>query len=174
MAVVSEGADAPYDDDAPSLDEGSYLRIQMERAALFTASDAELGAAVSRVTEDLTSICALARGVAADCLVVLIPDETQVDAALQAEVARSWGRPVEGIDFARPSRVLANALEHARVSALDLTPALQQAARSRRLHKPRDTHWNIAGNRLAAEHIVPAVRRHLEVPLPTGDDRARP
>jgi hypothetical protein len=141
---------------------------------LFTASDEELGAAVSRVTEDLTSICALARGASADCLVVLIPDETQVNGTLQTEVARSWGRSLEEIDFARPSRALANALEHAGVSALDLTPALQQAARSTRLYKPRDTHWNIAGNRLAAEQIVPAVRRHLAGPLPTRDDRARP
>ena len=157
MAVVSEGADAPYDDDAPSLDEASFLRIQMERAALFTASDEELAAAVSRVTGDLASICALARGVSADCLVVLIPDETQVDAVLQAEVARSWGRSIDGIDFGRPSRVLARALGDAGVETLDLMPAFQETGRNVRLYKPRDTHWNVAGNRLAAEQIWPAV-----------------
>ena len=78
-----------------------------------------------------------------------------------AEVARAWGRSLEGIDFARPSRVLAEALENAGVATLDLTPAFQSAAPVTRLYKPRDTHWNVAGNRLASEAIVAVLRESL-------------
>jgi hypothetical protein len=41
---------------------------------------------------------------------------------------------------------------------VDLLPAFRSAARTTRLYKPRDTHWNIAGNRLAAREIAAAVR----------------
>jgi hypothetical protein len=156
--VLDDGADAPYDDGAASLDEGSFRRIQMNRATLYTSPDAELSADVERAVRDIADIRDIARGAGADCLVVLIPDETQVDGALQAEVARAWDRPLASIDFARPTRMVAAALARAGVETLDLLPAFRAAATETRLYKPRDTHWNLAGNRLAASEIVPVLR----------------
>ena len=140
------------------MDEQSFLRIQMERAWLYTSPDATLSAAVERTVADLSDIRDLARGKGADCLVVLIPDETQVDATLQDEVARAWGRARVSLDFARPTRVVAAALARAGLPTVDLLPAFQQVGVNLRLYKPRDTHWNLAGNRLAAEAILPALR----------------
>lgn len=161
MVVRGGGTDTAYDDGAPSLDEGAFLRIQMERATLYTSTDAEIGANVDRAVRALADIRDLARGVGADCLVVLIPDETQVDPALQAEVARAWDRPLDAIDFTRPTRLVGAALARAGVTAVDLLPAFQAAAQQERLYKPRDTHWNLAGNRLAASEIAPAVRARI-------------
>ena len=143
-----------YDDEEPSMDEASFVRIQMDRTWLYTGPDEALSAAVDRAVSDLGDICDLARGVGADCLVVLIPDETQVNVALQRDVARAWGRPAGSLDFARPTRVVSGALARAGIPAVDLLPAFQQAGATRRLYKPRDTHWNVAGNRLAAEAIL--------------------
>jgi hypothetical protein len=159
--VVAEGALAPYDDDEPSMDERTFQRIQMERAWLYTSADETLSAAADRAVADLVEIRDLASGIGADCIVVLIPDETQVDAGLQREVARAWGRGRESLDFARPTRVVAAALARADVSTIDLLPAFQHAGESGRLYKPNDTHWNIAGNRVAAEVIVSALRSWL-------------
>lgn len=156
--VVAEGALAAYHDDEPSMDAGSFARIQMDRAWLYTSSEERLSAAVERTVADLRDICDLARGAGADCLVVVIPDETQVDAALQDEVARAWGRPRGSIDFSRPTGAIVEALARAGIPALDLLPVFREAGRSQRLYKPRDTHWNVAGNRVAADAIVPAVR----------------
>jgi hypothetical protein len=93
-------------------------------------------------------------------MVVLIPDETQVDPSLQREVARAWGR--ESIDFKRPTRVVAAALAAAGLPAIDLLPAFEAADVSARLYKPRDTHWNIAGNRVAARAMLPALQAWRE------------
>jgi hypothetical protein len=161
MVVRGGGTGAAYDDASPSLDEAAFLRIQMERAMLYTSTDAEIGVNVDRAVRALADIRDLARGAGADCLVVVIPDETQVDAALQAEVARAWDRPLDSIDFARPTRLVAAALARAGVAAVDLLPAFQAAAKGERLYKPRDTHWNLAGNRLAASEIAPAVRARI-------------
>ena len=158
--VVSEGALAPYGDDEPSMDERTFERIQMERAWLYTSADDTLSAAAARAVADLVEIRDLARGIGADCIVVLIPDETQVSQALQREVARAWGR--DSIDFTRPTRVVAAALASAGLPAIDLLPAFQKAGDGVRLYKPRDTHWNMAGNRVAAEAILPALRTWQE------------
>lgn len=158
--IVAEGALAPYEDDEPSLDSGTFERIQMERAWLYTSTDEALSAASTRAVADLVEIRDLARGIGADCIVVLIPDETQVNPSLQREVARAWGRV--SIDFNRPTRVVAAALARAGLPAIDLLPAFVAAGSGVRLYKPRDTHWNIAGNRVAAEAILPALQTWLE------------
>jgi hypothetical protein len=156
--VLEGGADAPYDDAAPSLDERSFLRIQMDRAKLYTSTDEALGVDVDRAVREIADIRDLARGIGADCLVVLIPDETQVEPALQAEVARAWDRPLGALAFSRPTRLVAAALARAGIATVDLLPAFQAAAKQERLYKPRDTHWNLAGNRLAASEIASVVR----------------
>ena len=45
---------------------------------------------------------------------------------------------------------------------LDLLPAFVEAGQRTRLYKPRDTHWNLAGNRLAAEVIAPIMRERIQ------------
>jgi len=156
--VVAEGALAEYHDEEPSMDDRSFTRIQMERAWLYTSADARLEAAVNGMISDIGEIQTLARGAGADCMVVLIPDETQVDSTLQDEVARAWGRTRGSLDFERPSRVVRDSLARAGIPAIDLLPAFRQAGADTQLYKPRDTHWNLAGNRLGAETIIPALR----------------
>jgi cell volume regulation protein A len=58
-------------------------------------------------------------------------------------------------------RAIAAALSAQGVEVLDLLPAFAEAGQQTRLYKPRDTHWNLAGNRLAATVIAPAVRARL-------------
>ena len=62
-------------------------------------------------------------------------------------------------DFTQPNRRLAAALTEAGVSFVDLLPAFAEQARTERLYKPQDTHWNIAGNRVAAAALTAFVRR---------------
>lgn len=165
--IVAEGALAAYHDDEPSMDEGAFARIQMDRAWLYTSANERLGVAVERTIADVRDICNLARGVAADCLVVVIPDETQVDAALQGDVARAWSRSRGSLDFNRPTRAIVESLGRAGIPALDLLPAFTKSGGNERLYKPRDTHWNLAGNRLAADAIAPVVAAWRDKKLAT-------
>ena len=83
----------------------------------------------------------------------MIPDEMQVDSALQSEVVAESNRGKDQFDSALSSRMLARGLQEMDVKQLDLLEPFKQAAVSKRLYKPRDTHWNIAGNKLAADLI---------------------
>jgi hypothetical protein len=60
------------------------------------------------------------------------------------------------MDFDQPNRLLTDALRAAGVRVLDLLPAFRSGAE--RLYKPQDTHWNLAGNRLAAATIAASLR----------------
>ena len=94
-------------------------------------------------------------------LVALLPDEAQVDGTLQREIERAWGTPSGYVDFARPTRTITEALVRGGLHVVDLLPAFQRESARMKLYKPRDTHWNRAGNRLAADVLAPAVRELL-------------
>lgn len=160
-AGQATGTDGAYDDAAPTMPRERFLEIQVERASIYDRDDETLWGRAHRAADALRQMHGLSRRAGADLLVVLIPDEMQVDAALFAEVARARGRRPDAVDAARPTRAIATALDEAGVPYLDLTPAFLEHADQGPFYKPHDTHWNLAGNRLAAEVIAPAVRARL-------------
>jgi hypothetical protein len=148
------GTDAQsYVDDQPTFADDRYLEIAVDRAWVYDPVETRLGPAAERAMTYLRDMRNLSAGVGAAFVVVLIPDEVQVDRGLQEQVARARGWDGARVDFRRPNRLLAEALEAERIAVLDLLPAFEEAGTERRLYKPRDTHWNRAGNRLAAERI---------------------
>ena len=81
-------------------------------------------------------------------------DELQVNTNLQRDLAAADPRyPVESMDYAQPNQHLVKQLRGLDIEIVDLLPAFRDTAARRRLYKPRDTHWNIAGNALAAELV---------------------
>jgi hypothetical protein len=62
-------------------------------------------------------------------------------------------------------------LARAGLQTIDLLPAFEEAGRGVRLYKPRDTHWNLAGNRVAAEAILPVLRAWQERRPPESGPR---
>ncbi len=153
---------ATYDDTAPTMPRERFLEIQVDRAPLYERAAASLESRARGAADALRQMRDLSQRAGADLLVVLIPDEIQVDEALLAEVARARGRTPDDFDVARPTRAIAAALERAGVPFLDLGPPFLARAGQESLYKPRDTHWNLAGNRLAAEVLAPAVRARLD------------
>ena len=57
----------------------------------------------------------------------------------------------EELDLERPQRRLTSFFSEREVSCLDLLPDFHGRVDT---YAPRDTHWNVAGNRLAAERIA--------------------
>jgi hypothetical protein len=83
--------------------------------------------------------------------VVLIPDEFQVNPVLLEEVLQTSQVPREDVDLDLPQRRLRAFLAEKEVPYLDLKPVFAGVADT---YRPRDTHWNERGNRLAAEQIA--------------------
>jgi hypothetical protein len=85
--------------------------------------------------------------------VVLAPDQFQVDAALRARLVSRFDLDVNDYEIDRPQRVLRESLEARGVPVLDLLPEFRVQEEREQLYVPRDTHWNEAGNALAARQL---------------------
>ena len=159
--AAADGA-VEYRDDEASLSRERFLEIEVGRSWVYVRSDGALMDAVERVSDDLREMRDVAGRAGSRFLVVLIPDEVQVNDALRAEVTLASGEAAADFDFERPNRLLRERLSADGIAVVDLLPAFRSAARATRLYKPRDTHWNSAGNRLAAREIAAAVRATFE------------
>ncbi len=86
-------------------------------------------------------------------LMVVIPDEVQVNRKLRLEVLHTLGRHEPAYDMNRPQRLLRAFFEKARMEYVDLLPATREW-KAGRLYAHHDVHWNSRGNKLAADEIL--------------------
>ncbi|MCL2928996.1 MAG: hypothetical protein MGG37_13710 [Trichodesmium sp. MAG_R01] len=86
-------------------------------------------------------------------VVVLMPDEVQVIKPLREKVITNYNFSPEQFDFRQPNKLLSQELNKYNISHLDLVEEFVNTGSETVLYKPNDIHWNIAGNKLAAEVI---------------------
>lgn len=157
-----------YRDERPTFEEDTYLELANRHAAVFDPAWPEFALRRERLVAAVRRTAALCRSRGVELAVVLQPAELQVDAELRGRLSAL--RPGRELDPERPNRELARALAEAGVPFLDLLPELI-AAGAEPLYKPRDSHWNLAGNRLAAERLyrwLTAGRAGFELPPPSS------
>jgi hypothetical protein len=144
-----------YSDDAPTFSRASYIEIIGDRAKVYLVGWDGMAASVDAVMDAIERMRVICRRRGIPMAVVLIPEETQLDPELQAALPHTYRIYREGtMDYLQPNRILSERLGEAGIPFLDLYPAFAAAAPAQRLYKPFDSHWNIAGNRLAAEQIA--------------------
>ena len=91
-------------------------------------------------------------------LVVLIPDEFQVNDALWSELL-AMTESSAAYDRTYPQRRLLSVCSDLGIAALDLLPALTEAQRTGPTYRPDDTHWTRLGNAVAGAAIADAILR---------------
>lgn len=145
-----------YCDDCATMTEERYMKIVHGRSQIFIKRYERLGRSVDAAMTYLKKIQALCKERGAQLVVVLIPDELQINRELQKQVrAKLYPHLADDDwDMTRPNRILAARLSEAGIDTIDLYDSFATAGAQKPLYKPRDTHWNIAGNRLAAAVIV--------------------
>ncbi len=82
--------------------------------------------------------------------VVLIPDEFQTNPAVHANAMADAGVSASAVDIELPQRRLRSFFNERQVPCLDLLPVFPKTPDTYAVH---DTHWNVAGNRLAADEM---------------------
>lgn len=157
--TMFQGSSPTYDDAAPTFAPERFLEIEVGRARLFDPAAEGFDDALARAVDTLAKIRNAAARVGACTLIVLVPAEVQINADLAHSVERAYA--AGPLDLERPNHALTEALDQEAITVLDLLPVFANEDRRTQLYKPRDTHWNIAGNRLAAETIAPAVAARI-------------
>jgi lysophospholipase L1-like esterase len=150
-----------YTDDAPTFTPERFLEIEVDRASIYLNGDTDFNEAVAEALGYLRQIRNISARANIEILVILIPDEAQVNDELADLVTEAYGAIGSSLDFERPNKLLVEALISEGIPYLDLLPAFIEEGQHTQLYKPRDTHWNLAGNRLATETIAPVVREHI-------------
>ncbi|WP_417910004.1 alginate O-acetyltransferase AlgX-related protein [Candidatus Electronema sp. PJ] len=150
-----------YCDDCPSLAPAAYLQLEKERSAVYLTDNVDVLPLFDKALDSLGQIQEICQEKGIALTVVVIPDEVQINAQLQQQVraqlpgqGRSWHTLL-------PNERLALGLQKMHINFLDLYPAFAQASQTKQLYRLRDTHWNIAGNQLAAQLIQQHLRPYL-------------
>lgn len=144
-----------FDPDRPTFNRERFVAIEAERMALCLRSEEEAFRWLAdRTAGVVTDLADEVRQTGARFVVMVIPDQYQVDQTLVEEVLSSTGSRREEYDFNRPQRVLGGTLESAGVEVLDLLEIFRRASSGDSLYRPQDTHWNRRGNEMAAESLA--------------------
>ncbi len=153
--VEVEGYQEGWVADRPSFDEEAFLDIEAKRMVLCRRGlEAEFEQLLEDVGRTLVAFEREVRATGARFVVMVVPDEYQVDAGVRAAAMRLAGTDSSDYDLGRPQRRLVEWLGGRGIETLDLLPAFQKVGRQRKLYNLRDTHWNRDGNRLAAELLA--------------------
>ena len=154
--AATAGGPASYDDNQPTFARDRFLEIEVDRSWIY-ADAPRVNSAVAHAVDRLREMRDASRRAGAAFCVVIIPDEAQVQRDLQREVRRAAGDGTQ-LDFESPNRALTGALTAEGIAVLDLLPAFERSGSNTVLYKPLDTHWNLAGNRIAADTITAYLR----------------
>jgi hypothetical protein len=128
--------------------------VQIQRSVIYLDPwPAALQRQWTGVRRELDRMRDLARADGFGLVVALIPDETQVNPALQRLVRGA--SPRHAIDFSLPQAMLVDACRRDGIPVVDLLPVFRAAvARGTPVYLEQTTHWNPAGQRLAARTVA--------------------
>ena len=142
----------------PYFTEEAFRALEEEKAVITIAG---LHYTEEMYTQALSELDAWQAELGSRLLLVLIPDEFQVNDALWNTVREASARDL-GVPPARyrrdyPQQRIGRWAVERSVRVLDLLPALRDAEREARTYHLRDTHWNAHGNRVAGHELARAL-----------------
>jgi hypothetical protein len=141
--------------------DGSFSRanfLRIERTRLSTCRRPRTrGEPWPHTTLLLDQIGQEARRIDAAHVIVVHPDQFQVEPALAEEIVRAYQLNPADYDLDLPLKYLHAYASSRGTPLIDLTPAFRSQGRDGGLYLPLDTHYNAAGNRIATEVIGDAL-----------------
>ncbi|MEA5517975.1 SGNH/GDSL hydrolase family protein [Limnoraphis robusta] len=143
-----------YVDNAPTQNDEFYLKDTKNKSNMFVKNPADdiFESYVEDAVSDIIKIKEICDYRNIKLVVVIIPDEVQVDQKLQAKIVERFDSDdPDKLDFRIPNRMLQETFQQNKIDYIDVMDEFITASSQQRLYKPNDTHWNIAGNQLAAD-----------------------
>lgn len=148
-------ANAEYKDNEPTFSDPKYINLESDRSEIYRKQNPVFESDFAKAMSYLTRIKQQCDERNISFAVVLIPDEVQINKTLESRVMliKGFNGDPNDFDFALPNKLMAAKLNEQKINFIDLLDNFASASTRTSLYKPNDTHWNIAGNKLAAEVI---------------------
>jgi hypothetical protein len=148
----------------------TYLEIEKERSWIF---DKNKRAVLDR---DWRGCAETIRKMKAWCdqrqiklVIAILPEQFQVDRALREAVLTKYKHiAAENLDLTYPDNLIVNLCRTHDIHCLDLLGPFQEEGKTRQLYSLNDSHWNEAGNRLAADLIFQYLEKNQLLPPRPG------
>jgi hypothetical protein len=146
----------------PGLSEDTFREIEARRLSIcLNPSSAQMEKKWQQASRDLDELIKDCRDHGAPVAFVLIPDEFQVNPEVLRQAMEDRGVCSADLDLDGPQRRLSAFSEQRGIPCLDLLSSFQLVPDA---YAPRDTHWNVRGNRLAASQIAPWLHAQINSP----------
>ena len=98
-------------------------------------------------------------------VIAILPEQFQVDQALREAVLTKYKNIAEkNLDLSYPDNLIVNFCRTHNINCLDMLGQFQEQGKTRLLYTLRDSHWNEAGNRLAADLICEYLEKNQLLP----------
>lgn len=151
-----------YYNDNPTIKKEAYLKLMRQRGFMYFKGDETLTKLGNVALHCLSLINDICQKKHIEFIVVIAPDEFQVNDVLQDEVIKAfYPRLTRGKwDITLPTKMITDGLDKIGIKYINLYPYFRDKS-GERLYKPQDTHWNIAGNQLSANIIQAHILRYL-------------
>jgi hypothetical protein len=143
-----------YDDTKPAFAEDYYINLETKRSWPFKKNNMLFELMFNKTIEELEKINTICKSIGAKLVVSIIPDELQVNPELIRKVSLAAHFDAADYDFDQPNKMLAASLSALSISYVDLLEIVREKSLAISLYKPNDSHWNIAGNKLAGEILA--------------------
>jgi hypothetical protein len=154
-----------YCDECPSIDRETYLNLVQNQSIIYLTGNTDVLPLFHEALDYLDRIGKICREKGFAFVVLIIPDEVQINPVLQQQVREQLLNVDNGWNITLPNEKLTTKLKETGIDYLDLYPSFLAEGRLRNLYKPRDTHWNIVGNQFAADIIYDYIRHYIQPPV---------
>lgn len=148
-----------FESDRPTFSPERFVAIEARRMALCLRSNIDtFDALAGRVIPTVKRLASEIERSGARFLVMVIPDQYQVDEGLVGQILEATGHEFDDYDLDRPQHELVSSLRAGGIEVLDLLPVFRRVTRQAGdLYRPRNTHWNRRGNEVAAKALTAAI-----------------
>lgn len=139
----------------------SYLEIEKSRMWIFEKVNqpklAELWHRDAHLLLKFKEWCAQRK---IPLVIAIFPDQFQVDRKLRQEIYRTYHLRATDFDLTYANGLIRDYCRQHQLHCLDMLGPFRKLGASQALYKLRDSHWNEAGNRLAADLISKYLIEH--------------
>lgn len=142
-----------------SFTKANYMAIEYQRSEIYKISKSKyIKESYAGTINILNKIANEADLLNKNIFFVLAPDELQVNDKLRSSLVKKYNINLDDYDFSEPQRIILNELKQSGVEVIDLLPDFREAAAKDTLYIKQDSHWNKAGNLLAAKTIMSYIK----------------
>jgi hypothetical protein len=146
--------------------EATFLNMQQYRFRQWATRTEENVRKMREVFGVLDAIRAVATEGGARYVMVIHPDQTQVDPQLRRQLMEHYDLREDQLTVDLPQQLLREYCADRGIACLDLLPLFERTGPPEDLYMTRDTHYSLAGRQLAAAAIQEFLETHQVLPRP--------